>query len=70
MLIDVNRTSEASYAKLVDDHGHVDSLTTRAQQRMEATLEQRFRLSALAKWPAVSERTLNRRFNRRVALRL
>ncbi|SPB14388.1 transcriptional regulator [Caballeronia novacaledonica] len=68
MLIDMNRTSQASYAKLLDDHGHVDSLVARAQQRMEATLEQGFRLSELAAWLAVSERTLNRRFKQAVGL--
>ena len=68
LLIDMNRTSQASYAKLLDDHGHVDSLVARAQQRMEATLPQGFRLSELAAWLAVSERTLNRRFKQAVGL--
>ena len=68
LLIDMNRTSQASYAKLLDDHGHVDSLVARAQQRMEATLQQGFRLSELAAWLAVSERTLNRHFKQAVGL--
>ena len=68
LLIDMNRTSQASYAKLVDDHGHVDSLVARAQERMEATLQQGFRLGELAAWLAVSERTLNRRFKQAVGL--
>jgi transcriptional regulator GlxA family with amidase domain len=68
LLIDTNRTSQASYAKLIDDHGHVDSLVARAQQHMEATLQQGFRLSELAAWLAVSERTLNRRFKQAIGL--
>lgn len=68
LLIDMNRTSQASYAKLLDDHGHADPLVAQAQQRMEATLQQGFRLSELAAWLAVSERTLNRRFKQAVGL--
>ncbi|MEI5996341.1 helix-turn-helix domain-containing protein [Paraburkholderia bengalensis] len=68
LLIDMNRTSQASYAKLLDQQGHADPLVARAQQRMEATLEQGFRLSDLAAWLAVSERTLNRRFKLAVGL--
>ncbi|MCY0855063.1 GlxA family transcriptional regulator [Cupriavidus sp. D39] len=68
LLIDMNRTSQASYAKLLDEHGHADPLVARAQQRMEATLQQGFRLSELAEWLAVSERTLNRRFKLAVGL--
>ncbi|HEX7907979.1 MAG TPA: helix-turn-helix domain-containing protein [Paraburkholderia sp.] len=68
LLIDINRTSQASYATLLDEHGHVDPLVARAQERMEATLQQRFRLSELADWLAVSERTLNRRFKQAVGL--
>jgi transcriptional regulator GlxA family with amidase domain len=62
LLIDVNRTSQASYATLLDQHGHTDPLVARAQRRMEATLHEGFRMSELADWLAVSERTLNRRF--------
>jgi len=68
LLIDMNRTSQASYTTLLDGHGHADSLVARAQQRMEATLEQGFLLSELAAWLAVSERTLNRRFKQAVGL--
>ncbi|KVT95507.1 transcriptional regulator [Burkholderia ubonensis] len=66
LLIDVNRASQASYATLLDDHGHTDPLVARAQRRMEATLRQRFRLADLAAELAVSERTLNRRFRQAV----
>jgi transcriptional regulator GlxA family with amidase domain len=62
LLIDMNRIDQASYATLIDEHGHTDPLIARAQQRMEATLAQGFRLGELAEWLAVSERTLNRRF--------
>jgi transcriptional regulator GlxA family with amidase domain len=68
LLIDMNRISQASYAKLLDEQGHADPLVARAQQRMEATLQQGFRLSELAEWLAVSERTLNRRFKLAVGL--
>ncbi|SDG08332.1 GlxA family transcriptional regulator [Paraburkholderia phenazinium] len=68
LLIDMNRTSQASFATLLDEHGHADPLVARAQQRMEATLQQGFRLSELAAWLAVSERTLNRRFKQAVGL--
>jgi transcriptional regulator GlxA family with amidase domain len=64
LLIDTNRISQASYATLLDEHGHTDRLVARAQHRMEATLQQGFRLSELAAHLAVSERTLNRRFKR------
>lgn len=68
LLIDMSRTSQASYTTLLDEHGHTDPLVARAQQRMEATLQQGFRLSELADWLAVSERTLNRRFKQAVGL--
>lgn len=66
MLIDANRISQASYATLLDEHGHADELVARAQRRMEVTLQQRFRLSDLAAYLNVSERTLNRRFKQAV----
>lgn len=66
LLIDTNRVSQASYATLIGDHGHTDRLVARAQRRMEATLQQGFRLSDLAAHLAVSERTLNRRFKQAV----
>jgi transcriptional regulator GlxA family with amidase domain len=66
LLIDTNRISQASYATLLEEHGHSDSLIARAQRRMEATLQQGFRLSELAAHLAVSERTLNRRFKQAV----
>src|SRR5262249_51213509 len=47
LLIDMNRISQASYATLLDEHGHTDPLVARAQQRMEATLQERFRLDEL-----------------------
>ncbi len=62
LLIDTNRVSQASYATLLEEHGHSDKLVAQAQQRMEATLEQGFHLPDLAAHLAVSERTLNRRF--------
>ncbi|EIM26266.1 GlxA family transcriptional regulator [Microvirga lotononidis] len=66
LLIDTNRVSQASYATLLDEHGHSDRLVARAQIRMEATLQHGFRLSELAAYLAVSERTLNRRFKQAV----
>lgn len=66
LLIDTNRISQASYATLLDEHGHTDRLVARAQRRMEATLQQGMRLSELAAHLAVSERTLNRRFKQAV----
>jgi transcriptional regulator GlxA family with amidase domain len=68
LLIDMNRTSQASFATLLDEHGHTDTLVARAQQQMEATLQQGFRLGDLAASLAVSERTLNRRFKEAVGL--
>jgi transcriptional regulator GlxA family with amidase domain len=68
LLIDMNRTSQASYATLLDEHGHADPLVARAQQRMEATLHEGFNLGELAASLAVSERTLNRRFKQAVGL--
>ena len=68
LLIDVNRIDQASYATLVDEHGHTDPLVARAQQRMEVTIAEGFRLSELATWLAVSERTLNRRFKQATGL--
>lgn len=66
LLIDTNRISQAPYATLLSDRGHADRLVAQAQQRLEATLEQGFRLSELAAQLAVSERTLNRRFKQAV----
>ena len=66
LLIDLNRISQTSYATLLDQNGHTDRLVAQAQSRMEATLQQRFRLSELAAHLAVSERTLNRRFKQAV----
>lgn len=68
LLIDMNRVSQASYATLLDEHGHADPLVARAQQRMEATLQEGFRLNELAAWLGVSERTLNRHFKQAVGL--
>jgi transcriptional regulator GlxA family with amidase domain len=68
LLIDTNRASQASYATLLDEHGHADPLVARAQQRMEATLHEGFRLDELAASLAVSERTLNRRFKQATGL--
>jgi transcriptional regulator GlxA family with amidase domain len=68
LLIDMNRDSQASFATLIEEHGHTDMLVARAQQQMEATLQQGFRLSDLAASLAVSERTLNRRFKEAVGL--
>ena len=68
LLIDMNRGSQASYATLLIEHGHADPLVARAQQRMEATLQQGFRLSELADSLAVSDRTLSRRFKQALGL--
>lgn len=62
LLIDTNRISQASYATLLDEHGHSDRLVARAQQRMAATLQQGCHMPELAAHLAVSERTLNRHF--------
>lgn len=66
LLIDIGRISQASYATLLNEHEHTDRIVARAQRRMEATLQQGFRLSELADYLAVSERTLNRRFKQAV----
>jgi transcriptional regulator GlxA family with amidase domain len=68
LLIDMNRASQASYATLLEEHGHPDPLVARAQQRMEATLQEGFRLDELAASLAVSERTLNRHFKQATGL--
>jgi transcriptional regulator GlxA family with amidase domain len=68
MLIDTNRISQASYATLIEDHGHGDKLVAQAQARMEATLAQGFHLPDLAAHLAVSERTLNRRFKQAMGI--
>ncbi|WER50089.1 helix-turn-helix domain-containing protein [Cupriavidus sp. WKF15] len=68
LLIDTNRTAQASYAKLIGEHGHADSLVARAQEHMEATLEDGLLLSELAAYLAVSERTLSRRFKQAVGV--
>lgn len=66
MLIDVSRTSQASFATLIDEQGHTDALVARAQRQMETTLQDKFRMSDLAAHLAVSERTLHRRFKQAV----
>lgn len=66
LLIDTNRISQASYATLLTEHGHTDRLVARAQRRMEATLREGLRLSELAAFLAVSERTLHRHFKQAV----
>jgi transcriptional regulator GlxA family with amidase domain len=66
LLIDTNRIAQAAYATLLAEHGHTDRLVARAQRRMEATLQEGFRLSELAAHLAVSERTLHRRFKQAV----
>lgn len=66
LLIDVNRASQTSFATLLDEQGHTDELVARAQRQMEATLQQRFKLSELAAGLAVSERTLHRRFKQAI----
>ncbi len=66
LLIDVGRSSQASFAKLIDEQGHTDALVARAQRHMESTLQQPFRMSDLAANLAVSERTLHRRFKQAV----
>jgi len=66
LLIDISRSSQAPFAKLIDEHGHSDALVARAQRQMETTLQQPFRMSDLAAHLAVSERTLHRRFKQAV----
>lgn len=68
LLIDTNRVSQAPYATLLAGHDHTDRLVAQAQRRMEAKVQQRFRLSDLAAQLAVSERTLSRRFKRAVGI--
>ena len=63
-----NRVSQMPYASLFNNHGHTDVLVARAQQRMELTLRGGVRLSDLAAYLAVSERTLNRRFKEAVGM--
>ncbi len=62
MLIDTNRVSQSSYASLPERAAHSDALVARAQRWMEKSLAQSFSLAELARYLAVSERTLNRRF--------
>jgi transcriptional regulator GlxA family with amidase domain len=62
LLIDTNRVSQASYATLLQEHGHSDKLVAQAQLQMETTLDRGFHLPELAAHLAVSARTLNRRF--------
>lgn len=66
LLIDIGRSSQASFANLIDEQGHTDALVARAQRRMEATLHLPFRMADLAANLAVSERTLHRRFKQAV----
>lgn len=68
LLIDTNRVSQAPYAALLDEHGHTDRLVARAQERMAATMQQHLRLSELATYLAVSERTLSRRFKSAIGM--
>lgn len=62
LLIDMNRVSQASHARLLQEHGHSDRLIANAQRWMEERLSQGFSLPKLATHLAVSERTLSRRF--------
>jgi transcriptional regulator GlxA family with amidase domain len=66
MLIDTNRVSQSSYATMQDGPQHSDALVARAQRWMEKSLQQGFSLGELARYLAVSERTLNRRFKQAV----
>ncbi|MBB5360004.1 transcriptional regulator GlxA family with amidase domain [Rhodanobacter sp. ANJX3] len=68
LLIETNRISQASYATLLEEHGHHDRLVAKAQQKMEATLDQGFHLPDLAAHLSVSERTLNRRFKQAMGI--
>src|SRR4029079_4476053 len=61
MLIDSNRVSQVSYASMPDEP-HSDALVERAQRWMEKSLQRGFSLGELARYLAISERTLNRRF--------
>jgi transcriptional regulator GlxA family with amidase domain len=66
MLIDTNRVSQSSYATMPDQPQHSDALVARAQRWMEKSLSHGFSLTELARYLAVSERTLNRRFKEAV----
>ena len=68
LLIDMNRISQASYATLLEEHGHSDKLVALAQQRMEDTLSQGFHLPDLAAHLGVSARTVNRRFKQTLGI--
>ena len=68
LLIDTNPISQASYATLLEEHGHSDKLVAQAQQRMEDTLSLGFHLPDLAAHLAVSERTVNRRFKQALGI--
>ncbi|CAO3426696.1 GlxA family transcriptional regulator [Azospirillum endophyticum] len=68
LLIDTSRVSQASFATLVEEHGHGDRLVARAQRRMAETIQQASSLSELAAHLAVSERTLNRRFKQAIGI--
>jgi transcriptional regulator GlxA family with amidase domain len=68
LLIETSRVSQASYASLINEHGHGDRLVARAQRLMEAAIQDSRPLSALAAELAVSERTLNRHFKQAVGM--
>jgi transcriptional regulator GlxA family with amidase domain len=66
MLIDTNRVSQSSYATMPDQPQHSDALVARAQRWMEKSLSHGFSLTELARYLAVSERPLTRRFKEAV----
>jgi transcriptional regulator GlxA family with amidase domain len=63
LLIDVGQTAQAPFLPLSDTSDHGDSLVARAQYRLQQDLRKQLTIKALADDLAVSQRTLNRRFN-------
>ncbi len=63
LLVDVGQTAQAPFLPLADTSDHGDSLVARAQYRLQQGLRKPVTINALAEGLAVSQRTLNRRFN-------
>lgn len=62
MLVDTQRTSQATYATLAQFSGHDDALVTRCQHWLQKNLNQPFSLNSLAAAAGSSQRTVMRRF--------
>ncbi len=63
MLIDLTQTTQTPLQPLVADRSHNDPLVQRAQRWLQERLAEPVRMTELAQYLAVSERTLIRRFN-------